>query len=465
VVDGAGAAGVVGRAGAGRVTSVWIDTDAAELASRRWVHHGEELHRAAFELEHLLHEIALGEHMAATQLLAAAATELWTTAALLRRAAHAVVIADGSFDPSAAADVVGLRAEVAAGAAGATASSAFGDPGGRGDQEVRTPYVTSGSSPVERARQRLARALADTGDARRIRADEFGLVRLDHGGFVVVLPGVIDLSVFDLGWNAHHRSVRDLDRAAFGSSRSTGVDGNPYARAVWDSLVSAGVPTGSEIMVVGHSFGADTALDLAADRRFNSTDGYRVTHVVAAGYHSVPQLSAVPADTEVLVLQNHRDVPVIAEAVGAAGVTDAAVAAVGAIAAFAALDPVAATRDQARSFGHQLRALWSATTHAVDRADDLTDVAVGLAVADPRRIGDGVVGLVTLEPGVRSPAPGQVVSVFEGGGAGFGHAPSHYASHVLDVGDPTVAAFLASVDAAGYCDPGVAIAVDVSVPR
>jgi hypothetical protein len=456
------------------VTTIWVDTDAAELATRWWTHHGEALHRAAFEIEHLLTDLALGEHAVAVQRLTAAATELWTTAAFLRRAVDEMTRADSSFDASAPGDVAALLAametELGAGAAGATASSAFGDPGERGDREVRTPYLTAGSSPVDRARRRVARALTDTGEARRIRADEFGLVRLDDDRFVVVLPGVVDLSAVDLGWDARHRSVRDLDRAAFESSRSTGAAGNPYARAVWSSLAAAGVPTGAKIMLVGHSFGADTALDLASEPGFNGPDGYRVTHVVAAGYHSVPQLSDIAADTaanhtEVLVLQNHRDVPVIVEAVGEAGVTESVVSSVGALAALAALDPVTAARRQARSLGHQVGALWSAATHVVGRGDDLSEVALGVVTADPRRVGDGAADFVTLEPGVRTLAPGHVVSVFEGGSEGFGHAPSHYASHVLDVDDPAVVAFLASVDEAGYTGPGVALAIDVSVPE
>ena len=67
---------------------------------------------------------------------------------------------------------------------------------------------------------------------------------------------------------------------------------------VWDALRAAGVPAGSSLMIVGHSFGADTALDLAADREFNGGE-YTVTHVVAAGYYSQPQLASVAAETSV----------------------------------------------------------------------------------------------------------------------------------------------------------------------
>src|SRR5690606_19627720 len=135
-----------------------------------------------------------------------------------------------------------------------------------------------------------------------------------------------------------------------------------------------------------------------------------------------------------------------------------------AIGALAANDPVRAVHHQATSVRHQLETLWSAVTHSVDRADDLADIAVGVAASDPRRVRDGVTGFVTLEPGVRTPGPGRVVSVFDGGGDGFGHAPSTYAAYVDHVADPAVLTFLASVAGAGYSAPGVAIAVDVSVP-
>ncbi|MDH5522015.1 MAG: hypothetical protein OEZ14_15940, partial [Acidimicrobiia bacterium] len=68
------------------------------------------------------------------------------------------------------------------------------------------------------------------------------------------------------------------------------------------------VPAGAELLIVGHSYGADTALDLAADPAFAGR--YDVTHVVATGYFSQPQLPAVPADTRVLVVQNRHDIVV-----------------------------------------------------------------------------------------------------------------------------------------------------------
>lgn len=431
------------------MTAVWLDADTARRAAHLWTEQGERLHRRAVELEHELVALALTDHTGSWQHLTAAATSLWLGVERIRLVLTATE--DRWLGPVGAAPAHRY-------------SSAFGDPGGTGSWEVRTPYEVVGDTPLDRARALLTRALGDTADERRVRPDEFQLVRLDTGRFVVVLPGVVDLSTPDPGWHDHHRSVRDLDAAAFTSSRSTGLDGNRYARLVHASLVAAGVPTGAEILVVGHSFGADTALDLAADARFNGPTGYRVTHVVAAGYHSGPQLPAVPPATSVLVLQNRRDVPVIVEAIGAAHVTDAVVEQADALRHLVAGDPVAALRHQAASFGHQVGAVRTVGRHLAERADDAARVVVGAASRDVRATSESLTGLVTFEPGVRSPAPGQVVSVFDGGGAGFGHRQEHYVDHLSAVDDPAVVGFLESLDRAGYATEGTALAVDVSVP-
>lgn len=454
-------------------TTLWIDPAAASRTGETWVRFGDAVHRLAFDLELRLVQLALAEHLTAPRRLASAATELWTAAAFVRRVTDLVQRGGDSFDLGDQHVIGRLLVEVGVGPLPAhvdrhvrgAPSSASGDRGETGDREIRSPYDVAGATPSERGRHLVARALADTGDASQIRADEIGIVRLDNGRHLVVLPGVVDLSAFSLGWDRHHRSVRDLDQAAFGSSRSTGVDANPYARAVWDAVIDARVPPRSELMIVGHSFGADTALDLAAEPGFNGPGGYHVTHVVAAGYHSAPQLAHVGGGTSVLVLQNRWDVPVIAEAIGASGLTEAVVSSVSAAGAIASLDPLSAGGHQARSFGHQLRMVRSGVAHAASRTGDLADIAVGVVAADPRRIRDGAAGFATLAPGVRSPSPGQVVSVFDGPTTGFGHATSSYVSHVQSADDAAIVAFLDSVDAAGYTSVGVALAVDVSVPE
>ncbi len=172
------------------------------------------------------------------------------------------------------------------------------------------------TSPPRAQRTRGVRAVAEaldlTAAGHLIRADEIGLIEHGDGVYTVVLPGVTDLSRPSSGWNPDHRSVRDLDMAAFDSARSSATTDNRYAGAVAQALDRAGVESGARLTVVGHSYGADTALDLAADRRFNGLR-YRVEYVVAAGYYSQPQLRHVPPSTDVLVLQNRRDVVIEVE--------------------------------------------------------------------------------------------------------------------------------------------------------
>jgi hypothetical protein len=71
-----------------------------------------------------------------------------------------------------------------------------------------------------------------------------------------------------------------------------------YRRAVAEALRRAGVPSGSELMVVGHSQGGITAMNLAA------AGGYRVTHVIAAG---APIANKRSAGARVLSIENRGD--------------------------------------------------------------------------------------------------------------------------------------------------------------
>ncbi|MEU7555952.1 hypothetical protein AB0B01_27090 [Streptomyces sp. NPDC044571] len=78
-----------------------------------------------------------------------------------------------------------------------------------------------------------------------------------------------------------------------------------YTRAVKKLLRRAGVPAGSELMLVGHSLGGLTAMNLATDLDVAST--YRITHVVTLGS---PIDGKRPADhtTRVISLVNKHDV-------------------------------------------------------------------------------------------------------------------------------------------------------------
>ncbi|MFG2709902.1 hypothetical protein ACGFX2_04980 [Streptomyces goshikiensis] len=78
-----------------------------------------------------------------------------------------------------------------------------------------------------------------------------------------------------------------------------------YTRAVKKLLLRAGVPTGSELMIVGHSLGGITAMNLATDVEVASA--YRLTHVITVGS---PIDNKRPADhtTQVISLVNKHDV-------------------------------------------------------------------------------------------------------------------------------------------------------------
>lgn len=171
--------------------------------------------------------------------------------------------------------------------------------------------------------------------------------QLDNGRFIVVLPGVVDLrtsltdgasallsegsvgaavdAVFAESegtnkWN----SARDMHyaRQSEMNAENGSVDGaNGYALSVKFAMRAAGVEAGDEVMLVGHSFGAYTASELATDPSFNElvsgpggTDGFsvRVTHVAAAGAAAF-RMGDLPDGTQGLLINNTADVPYQAE--------------------------------------------------------------------------------------------------------------------------------------------------------
>lgn len=174
-------------------------------------------------------------------------------------------------------------------------------------------------SPTQRGRAALAYLISEThhesqfpAGPRQIQDDEFEVIKHDHDTYTVVLPGVIDLSDPIDGLHPLHQSVRSLYYYALASMPTTNKNDNKYAVMVEEALDSRGVPRGAELMIVGHSFGSDTALDLAADPVFNGKR-YDVTHVLAAGYYNQEQLEHVQPGTDVLALQNEKDLPVMFE--------------------------------------------------------------------------------------------------------------------------------------------------------
>lgn len=453
-----------------------IDTEVARRAATAWVEQGDESFRAMAALRDELASLHLGDDgLLAGRSLGAAAEVAWTTGTLLRLACDAVESRDRvHLDDPAAVAALALAAVGVAGDTGFAApigrvsgpSPFGGDLGGTHSAELRSPYAVGVDGPVERGRDLVVRALTDTADEAQIHADEFEVVQLEHDRFIVVLPGVTDLSRPDPFLSDRHRSVRDLDQSAWSSAWSSDVDDNPYARSVRDGIRAAGVPSGSKLLVVGHSFGADAAIDLAADPSFNGGE-YRVTHVVAAGYHVDEYLADVPEHTDVLVLENSRDVAVIAEAIahGAGTVAGTVGSAIDATGELLGGDLVGAVE----RFGDSIDALGESAGDLVDvlsrHRDDLAHLAAGVGTADWGRVSAAAHDLVTLEAGVHRVSAHVLVDVFDGESVGAGHHPSNYVEHVATTDDPRIIEFLAGLDGAGYAAPGSAAAIDVSVPR
>lgn len=163
----------------------------------------------------------------------------------------------------------------------------------------------------------IAQALAVVGDPAVLAPDEFGLVVHDTCAgdpmVTVILPGVTDLSEPSPGLASDHSSVRDLDMAALPSA-ATGGQVNHYANMVSAALVHLDLPTNSKVNLIGHSYGAATAMTLAEDPSFNG-GRYQVRSVVAAGYYLDDRQPVNGADTAVLILESENDLVVTAAAV------------------------------------------------------------------------------------------------------------------------------------------------------
>ena len=458
-----------------------IDTSAARVVRAAWIRLGDDLATDQRSVELEVDALQLGtSHSTVVQRLADASTRLWVGAAFTDLVIDRVEAADNGAEFLAGLDQRGVEQLLfqAGDRVRVTQenvclppwvrpfySSAFGDLGGTFGREVRSPFYVTGTDPADRGRSLIVRALTDTADGMQIRNDEFELVELANGRYLVVLAGVTDLSSPDFGLSDRHRSVRDVDQYAYPSSQSTAVADNRYAELVRDGLAAAGVPAGAEIMIVGHSYGADTALDLAADVEFTSR--YRLTHVVAAGYNSQPQLPHVHPDVEVLVLQNHRDIPVIVETAAHGHPTQAVEEARNVVDSLWDFDPIGVIRHELGVVYHATGTAVDAAGHVVSRADDLilagTYLAGGGATGTVRAVGE-LSDFIELEPQVAAVTDHQLVDVFVGGFDGAGHHQTNYIDHVDNVDDQRLVDFFASIDAAGYTTSGTSWAVDVSVP-
>lgn len=129
-------------------------------------------------------------------------------------------------------------------------------------------------------------------------------VSVDPPKYIVLLPG-IELG----GWDTD--SLRDLN----GAVPARLIQRDLYAARVMLELQRAGVPSGAEVMLMGHSYGAIAAMNLASDPQFNQPGNagnsgafhVQVTHVVAAGAGVRDWMDRPPPGTDVLLSINRRD--------------------------------------------------------------------------------------------------------------------------------------------------------------
>lgn len=442
-----------------------IDTEASRRAARTWAAWADRVNDAQMRVGGDIEPLVLAQAATACARMTSAATELWTISGFMTLLVEELEAIDGGGVPAVRESGLDELMWLAGGQRGAVAgcppltySGVDGDPGGTLAADLRMPYDLAAGDRVELGRQLVIRALQDTSAPGRIRKDEFELVRLSDGRYLVALPGVVDLTNPGLGLDRDNRSVRDLDQSAWRSSMSSALSDNAYAQMVWEALIASRVPQGSSLVLVGHSFGSDTVLDLAADPNFNGPAGYHVTHVVAAGYDSRSQLDAVPHGTHVLVLENRADVPVLAESIGHTGVSDAIDDGIGYAKAAYHLDSRGMLTEGIGALFHSAEAGLSLAGHVVDRADD---VAVDMASLRPvDAVEDAIFPMTGTEQ-----HDSHVVSVFD---AGFtpsdgGHDQARYIDYVASTSDPLVLGFFGSL-ATGAAVTGTAVAVDVSVP-
>lgn len=325
-----------------------------------------------------------------------------------------------------------------------------GDAGGTFLMRRTRPYRAVGANPSDRGRSLLVRALRDTAPGSRIADDEFEAIFHRSGAITLVLPGVIDLWPLDAGFDDDHRSARDLDQHAVPSSRSTGIAENGYAAAVstWveRQIDQGAIAAGAPVLIVGHSFGADTALDLASDAFFNG-QLVTVTSVLAAGYYSDPQLDSVQPGTSIGVLRNVLDLVVSTEGIAHRDFPDGRLA-------VEATERMVNTGLRATNglaaFGERLISSMAGDLGAQ------SDIDLGRV---PERI--ELVG-----PSVKALGDGGFIAEFDRGFKGAGHHPANYVRFLQTPHlNERMQGYLGIVGNSGHGTDGIAVTVDISMPE
>lgn len=344
-----------------------------------------------------------------------------------------------------------------------------GDAGGTLSAEVRTPFAPLGSTPFALGAGIIAHALADTGDEDEVHVDEFQAIFHNNGKVTLVLPGVVDLSKPDYGLDEVHNSARDLDQHAVPSSLNSEIDSNVYAQLIveWiETQIANGViQPGTEILIVGHSYGADTAVDLASDPYVNG-ELVNITHVIPAAYHTEPQLNDVVNGTQIGVLQNIYDLPVLAEGIGG----DLTGLGLGLISPITDHEPMGGEGSGLAGLTRPLveagEGLLSLGALGVNAVGDTVDLLSGNPVLPSQPTVPNLPTDIEILGDVVHVVPGQgFIAEFEGGFEGFGHHQNNYIDYIESHDlPPVVTTMLTDIGNAGYGEPGVSLAIDISVP-
>lgn len=146
--------------------------------------------------------------------------------------------------------------------------------------------------------------------------DHFRIIQsnTDPPRLIIVLAGVQDLST---AVSAGPGAIREIIDRPKGTPRDLAVaipqvitNSGDYVKRVEHGvaryLTAHGLPPATKVVVIGHSHGAITAIDLAGRNSFNGGVA-RVTHVIAAGGGQGGHLDEAGPGTDVLVLTNRAD--------------------------------------------------------------------------------------------------------------------------------------------------------------
>ena len=192
-----------------------------------------------------------------------------------------------------------------------------GDVGGTFDQRRSTdPSDAPAAFTADTGQDVIVNAYTHMDDSQNIRADEFGLVKVDQDTYILMLNGVADLGPnFSPGLDHRNNSPRNFTQGSLPSFLGgAGIDNNIYAQMVREAVEREGpdgnrlIPVGADVLIVGHSDGFGTAVDLASDPDFNNPEtGINITHVAISGYAGEDTLQHVQPHTNVLAVNNRDD--------------------------------------------------------------------------------------------------------------------------------------------------------------